>query len=185
MADFYQKITEEQGSLEELVRKIPGFKGYLAKEDRRAADRLLRERLVRAFEEQQTRFTRLQRDLVDAGGLQHMERVQLIDGRLQTFIDRVRTAASGYAGLTAPVKVQEEELQRLYAFDNALLSYQDQLAAGLNQLEAVVGTGEVGGVLRQLEDVVTEANNTFKRREEAMTGLLGGSEPPRPAEPLG
>ncbi|HOA22869.1 MAG: hypothetical protein WBH90_13430 [Aggregatilineales bacterium] len=182
MADFYQKITEQRGSLDKIARKIPGFKGYLEKEDRRAADRLLRERLVRAFEEQQTRFTRLQRDLVDAGGLQYMERVQRIDGLLQTFIDRVRTASSGYAGLTDPIKVRETELERLYAFDNALLAYQDQFAAGLEQLEQVIGTSEVGGVLRQLEDVVTEANNTFKRREEAMTGLLGGSEPPRHSE---
>src|SRR5690606_42143315 len=83
MADFYQKITEQRGSLDKIARKIPGFKGYLEKEDRRAADRLLRERLVRAFEEQQTRFTRLQRDLVDAGGLQYMEREQRIDGLLQ------------------------------------------------------------------------------------------------------
>jgi hypothetical protein len=182
MADFYQKITEQRGTLDNIARKIPGFKGYLEKEDRRAADRLLRERLVRAFEEQQTRFTRLQRDLVDAGGLQYMERVQMIDSRLQTFIDRVRTAPSGYAGLMDPLKVRETELERLYAFDNALLAYQDQFAAGLEQLEPVLGTGEVGGVLRQLEDIVTEANNTFKRREEAMTGLLGGSEPPRHSE---
>lgn len=171
MADFYQKITEEYGSLEKLAQKIPGFGGYMELNDRRAADRLLRERLARVFEEQLTRFTRLQRDLVEAGGIQYMERVQLIDTKLRTFIDRVKTAALGYAGVFDPIKVREEELQRLYAFDNALLTYQDQLAAGLSQLEEVIGTEEVGGVLRQLENVVTEANNTFKRREEAMQQL--------------
>src|SRR5690606_14797388 len=164
MPDFYQKITEEQGSLEDLVRKLPGFKGYFNKNDRRAADRLLREQIARKFEEQQTRFVRLQRELVEAGGLKYMERVQRIDTKLQTFIDRVKTASLGYGALFDAIKVQEDDLQRLYEFDNALLAYQDQLATGLQELEQVIGTdGDVRRVLNQLEDVVTEANNTFKR----------------------
>lgn len=178
MPDFYQKITEEQGSLEDLVRKLPGFKGYFNKNDRRAADRLLREQIARKFEEQQTRFVRLQRELVEAGGLKYMERVQRIDTKLQTFIDRVKTASLGYGGLFDAIKVQEDDLQRLYAFDNALLAYQDQLATGLQELEQVIGTdGDVRRVLNQLENVVTEANNTFKRREEAFQES-GAAEPP-------
>lgn len=181
MTDFYQKITDEYGSLEKLASKIPGFKGYMDLNDRRAADRILRERIARSFQEQLTRFTRLQRDIVEGGGLQYMERVQHIDTLLRTFIDRVQTAALGYAGVFDPIKVREEELQRLYAFDNALLTYQDQLAAGLSQLEEGVDSGEVGGVLRQLESVVTEANNTFKRREEVLQEM-GTSTPPTPVE---
>lgn len=174
MTDFYQKISEESGSLEDLARKMPGFGGYLKRNDRRAADRLLRERLVRVFEEQLTRFTRLQRDLVEAGGLRYMERVQSIDTGLRTFIDRVKTASSGYAGAFDAIKVDEEDIQKLYAFDNALLTYQDQLVAGLNQLEESIGTDGVAGVLRQLESVVADANNTFKRRAEALQTLGTG-----------
>lgn len=178
MPDFYQKITAEQGSLEDLVRKLPGFKGYFNKNDRRAADRLLREQIARKFEEQQTRFVRLQRELVEEGGLKYMERVQRIDTKLQTFIDRIKTASLGYRGLFDAIKVEEDDLQRLYAFDNALLAYQDQLATGLHELEQVIGTdGDVRRVLNQLEDVVTEANNTFKRREEAFQEF-GATEPP-------
>ena len=44
MPDFYQKIQADQGAVEDLVRQIPGFKGYFEKQDRRAADRLLRDR---------------------------------------------------------------------------------------------------------------------------------------------
>jgi hypothetical protein len=69
MADFFQKVTENQGTVEDLIRKIPGFKGYFEKEDRRAADGLLREQLVRQFEEVRTEFTRLQRELIDSGGI--------------------------------------------------------------------------------------------------------------------
>jgi hypothetical protein len=171
MADFYQKIVEMQGSVEDLVRKVPGFKGYFEKQDRRAADRLLREQLVRVFEEQLGEFGRLQKQLINAGGIGYMERVQSIDTRMRTFIDRIESAAQGYAGLFDAVKVKEDALQRVYAFDSALLAYQDQFATGLRGFAEAIGTEELDGVLMQLDDLVTEMNNTFKRRVEAMQGL--------------
>jgi hypothetical protein len=171
MPDFFEKITEMQGGLEDLIRKLPGFKGYLEKQDRRAADKLLREHLVRVFEEQLNEFTRLQNRLVDEGGIMHMERVQRITTLLQTFIDRIETAARGYGGVFDAIKVKEDELARLYAFDNTLLVYQEQLVAGLQQFAETMGTDEFPGVLTQLEDLVSEANDTFRRRVEAIQGL--------------
>nr|MBN1228531.1 hypothetical protein [Anaerolineae bacterium] len=171
MADFFQKITENQGTVEDLVRKIPGFKGYFEKQDRRAADELLREQIGRDFEELLGRFTGLQKEIVSSGGIMHMERVQGIDTKLRTFIDRIAAAAEGYASLFDAIKVDEEALARLYAFDMALLAYKEQFAQGLDLLEEMLGTDGLVSVLRQLDSVVTESNNTFKRREEAIIGL--------------
>ena len=171
MTDFYQKITEMQGGVEDLVRKVPGFKGYFEKEDRRAADKLLRDHLVRVFEEQLNEFSRLQNRLVDMGGLKYMEHVQRITTLLQTFIDRIKTAARGYAGVFDAIKVKEEELARLYAFDNTLLAYHEQLVDGVRRFAEAMGTEELDGVLSQLESVVAEANDTFKRRVETIQGL--------------
>ena len=66
MADFFQKITEHQGTVEDVMRKIPGFKGYLELEDRRDADRLLREQLARSFEEQVAALGTAQQELIGA-----------------------------------------------------------------------------------------------------------------------
>lgn len=173
VSDFFSKITNDQGSVEDIVRRIPGFKGYLEKNDRRAADRLLREHLVREFEEVQSEFMRLQRKLVNSGGMQYMERVQGINTNLQTFVDRIESAAQGYAGLFDAVKVKEDELARVYAFDEALIRYATQFSEGLEALEESIGNAELdtGNVLDQLEYVAIEANNTFKKRVEAMHAL--------------
>jgi hypothetical protein len=174
MADFYQKITDMQGTLEDIVRKVPGFSGYLEKDDRRAADRLLRDQIARRFEELLTEFTRVQQQVVEKTGLQYMERIQGIDTKLRTFIDRIESAAQGYAGLFDAIKVKEEGLVRLYAFDNALLTYQDQFSSGLAQLERSLDSGEVTPILNQLDQIAIEANNTFLRRVEAIQGLQQG-----------
>jgi hypothetical protein len=108
---------------------------------------------------------------VQAGGIDKMEQVQRIDTMMRTFIDRIEGAGGGYAGLFDAVKVDEDALARVYAFDNALLTYQDQFAAGLEQLGQAIGTEALGSVLQQLEMVVRDANDTFLSRDEALKGL--------------
>jgi hypothetical protein len=171
MADFYQKITEGQGAVEDVIRKIPGFKGYFEKQDRRAADRILREHLVRVFEEEQREFNRIQLMVIQSGGIDKMEQIQRIDTMMRTFIDRIESAAGGYSGVFDAVKIDEEALARVYAFDNALLTYEDQFKTGLSQLEGAIGTETLGSVIQQLEMIVRDANSTILGRAEAMQGL--------------
>jgi len=171
MADFYQKIVDMHGTVEELVRRVPGFKGYFEKQDRRAADKLIREKLARMFGEQVGEFVRLQRKLVDAGGLEYMGRVQGIQTRLQTLIDKIDSAAQGYTGLFDVVKVDENALAHVYAFDNGLFVYQDQLATGLKEFGEAIGTEKVRGVLDQLDGLSSEIVATFGKRIDVLRGL--------------
>lgn len=171
MPDFYKKVTEAQGSVEQLMRRVPGFKGYLERQDRRAADRLLREKLVLVLDRQLDEFARLQRRLVDMGGMQYMERARAIDGRFRTFVDKIQSAAVGYAGLFDVVKIDEVALARVYAFDNAMFVYGEQFAEGVKRFGEAIGSDELGKVLDELEVLVGEAIDTFNHRVEAMRGL--------------
>jgi hypothetical protein len=171
MSDFYKRITDMQGSVELIVRKVPGFKGYFERQDRRAADKLLRDKLVREFQAQLADFSRLQVKLVDSGGMSYMSRVQAINTRLQTLIDKIESAPQGYSGVFDATKVSEDTLRGVYALDNGLLMYEDQLATGLKSLGDAIGTEAVSGVLDQLDALVGEMSNTFAKRIDAMQGL--------------
>ena len=168
---FYERIVAMQGTLERVARKLPGFAGYLEREDRRAADELLRGKLVRIYGESLDMLTRLENQLVDEGGMAYMEQVQRIDTELVTFIDRVRTAARGYGGAFDAVKVDEAALGKLYAFDEALLVYSDQLAGGLASLRESIGSEAVKGVLDELDMLLAEMRNVLNRRSEALLSL--------------
>lgn len=173
MTDFYQKIGEMQGGIEDLIRKVPGVKQYFEMQDRRAADELLRQQLARKFDEQLSRFTALQSRLLEAGGIKYMDRVQGIHTQFQMFIDRIKTAGDGYSSVFSSAKVDAQALEQVYAFDGALLTYQEQFDAGLRAFEATMGGEEFVGVLGQMESLVVEANNTFSRRIEVLQGLSG------------
>jgi hypothetical protein len=50
MNDILGRVTGEHDFFKKILEKIPGFKGYVEREDRRAADKLLRESIADQFE---------------------------------------------------------------------------------------------------------------------------------------
>jgi len=168
MSDLYSKITDSRGLLEKIASKIPGFGGYMERETRRTADKMLRDTIVNRYGEQMGRIARLQTELISSGGIEHLDELQTAATKLQTFSDLIKTAAYGYSGFFEAVKVNEGELAKLYAFDNALLENVAQVASAVDNIEASVGGDGLPAAIRNLITVATECNTTFERRKEVL-----------------
>ena len=50
MSDLYERVVSQQDALKKLIAKLPGFKGYFIRTDRRSADKLLRESIADKFQ---------------------------------------------------------------------------------------------------------------------------------------
>ncbi len=168
MSDIFSKIVGGRNALEQLGSKIPGYKGYQEKEARREADRLLRDEVVRIYALQLARLNDVPSALLEAGKLEQLADVDKARTRLQTFTDRVRTASMGYGGFFDAVKVGEDELQKLYNFDDGLLEGIGRVTAAI---DAVVGPEHDAQALKQLIAVADELNNTFSLRESVIRGM--------------
>ena len=169
MADLFQKITDAKGMLEKIASKIPGFGGYLEKETRRDADKLLRDTIVNRYSEQLSRISALQTQLIGSGGIEFVDDLQDAATRLQRFIDMVKTAAYGYGGFFDAVKVKENELAKLYAFDAALLDSAAKVSAAVDNIEASMGGEGLPAAIRNLITIVAESNTAYERRKEVLT----------------
>jgi hypothetical protein len=157
------------GGLERFISGLPGIKGYREKELRREADKQVRDSLAHALEERRSKITALQGELLSAGGLLWLDDVERVVGRLQLLIDRIRTAAYGYAGFFDVQRVKEAELDRLAQFDQALfeeLPKLDEAIAGLEQ--AVQANEGLKEAIKAVGDLLAGLNETFGRRVEAM-----------------
>ncbi|HHH41489.1 MAG TPA: hypothetical protein ENK56_05745 [Chloroflexi bacterium] len=173
MGDLYERVSEARTGLEKLLGKIPGYKGYKEKEMRRESDKLLRETVATHMEAQLQRMGDLQKQLISAGRFEYLDEIGNATTKLQTFIDRVRKAAYGYAGLFDAVRVREEELDRLYDFDTKLLEYAERLSAALDNLETSIPAGEgLADAVRQVLSICAEANRTFDQREQVILGAV-------------
>jgi hypothetical protein len=174
--DFRDKIEESLGGFENLVRKIPGYGGYKEKELRREADRLLRDQIASEYGEQVQRLVELQGELVSGGKIEFLEYATTLDDavrRLQTFVDRIKRAAQGYAGFFDAVKVKEEQLDALYEFDSSLLTQADVVSSAVDDVRAAMDVGEgLPAAIAAVKRVAGDLNHLFSQREEVITGSV-------------
>ena len=174
--DLQDTIKGALGGIEELALKIPGYSGYKEKEMRREADQLLRDKIAKAFGDQALRLVDLQGQLVASGKLELLEQATSLEDavrRLQTFVDRVKHAAQGYAGFFDAVKVKEEQLDALYEFDNSLLAQVDVVKSAADEVQAAIDVGEgLPAAIANIKRIAGEVNQLFSQRGDVITGSV-------------
>ena len=171
MDDFFQKVTSQQDPFKRLISFIPGFGGYIERQNRRDADKLLRDTVARRFEEQYQRASQLQTELVSAGKIEFVDDMEKAVIKLRTFIDKISTAPRGYSGLFDSVKVNEKELESIYQFDAAFFDIAEQVGRGLDNVEASLGDeAALPAAIRNITSLARMAVETYNRRSEAVTG---------------
>jgi len=175
MSDLFDKVTGQMDIVKKLASHIPGFNGYIERQNRRAADKLLRESVSNRFEELWKRTSNIQTEMVNAGMIALMDDIEQAAIQLRTFADKIRTATYGYAGFFDAVKIKEEELAQLYQFDLAFFETAEQIDRALDNIEASMGDEEgLKAAIRNLISLAREAVNTFNHRYAMING--GGIE---------
>jgi hypothetical protein len=168
MSDLFDRITAQQDALKKLLAKIPGFKGYFERSDRRSADKLLRETISDKFQVQWQRLSSIQRDLVNAGKIEVIDDVEIGAVRLRQFIDRIKTATYGYSGFFDPVKINETELNAIYQYDLALVTMGDEISNAIDNLEASIDSDGFPASIRNLNQKAQDCIDAFNKRAELM-----------------
>ncbi|NLE83347.1 MAG: hypothetical protein GX603_02405 [Chloroflexi bacterium] len=171
MTDIYNLVSGDQDPIKKLIAKIPGFKGYVERGDRRMSDKILRETIAREYEAQYQRISSLQRDLISSGGLAYVDDLENAAIKIRQFIDRVKTASYGYAGLFDAVKIREEELANIYQYDLALFEHADVVRNAIDNTAASIGTDGLPASIRHLTAVSQEVLDAFNKRSDAMKGI--------------
>ena len=171
MSDILSKVTGQQDWFKKILAKIPGFKGYIERGDRRMSDKLLRENVANTFETLYARISGLQVDLISQGEISYIDDLETGALKLRQFIDRVKTASYGYAGIFDAIKIKEEELDQVYQYDYALLAMADEVGSAIDNIETSIGTEGLDAAIRHLTSVSQQCVDAFNKRSEVMKGI--------------
>ena len=169
MTDFQGQIEEGRGKLKELLLKIPGFRGYIEMEDRRTADKMVRDVVADRYQEQLDRLTGIMSEFVDRGDLVYMDKLEGVAVKIRTFIDKIRHAVYGYSGFFDAVKIDETKLDMLYAFDQALLDGIDGIGEGLDSLASAVEADQIKTQIASLTQLAADMVTKADQRKEEIT----------------
>jgi hypothetical protein len=171
MSDLFETVLNSQDGLTKLLSKIPGFKGYMERASRRAADKILRDQVALKYSELAARTSRLQVDIADAGQLDFLDDIEKVGRKLRTFTDRIKNASYGYSGFFDAVKINEKELAQIYAFDAAFFDLADQINNGLDNVEAGIGGDGLKAAIRAVDALARQVTETYDRRYQVISGL--------------
>jgi hypothetical protein len=168
MEDPLGKITEGKDLIGKIKNTLAGFLGYVDRENRRDADKILREGIAQRVEKQWGRISEIQRDMVQEGQLELVDDLEAGALKLRQFADRLKTAAYGYAGFFDAVRIKSEELEKLYAYDVALLDKVDEIERAIDNVEASLSSDGLPAALNHLKTIGQEALDVFDLRKEVI-----------------
>jgi hypothetical protein len=171
MDDFLSRVMAEQDVFKKLAAYVPGFSGYVERQNRRAADKLLREAVARRFEDLWKRLSSLQVELVQGGQIELLDEIERAALQLRTFTDRIKTAAYGYSGVFDAVKIDASDLDRLYRFDLAFFELANEIEQTIQNLSsALLEPATISQQIRRLIELSAQANQIFDHRQEVLSG---------------
>ena len=171
---IFQKITGSIDIFKKIASKIPGFKGYVERQNRRDSDKIIRDTIFRRFRELEGRVSDLQVEFINQGEIKYTNDLEKAALRLRSFADRVRTAPRGYSSLFEAVKINEAELAQLYEYDAALLDKSDEIGRAIDNIQASVGTDGLPAAIRNLQTLSKDCVKAYERRQEVVA--LGTSD---------
>ena len=171
---IFQKITGSMDIFKKIASKIPGFKGYVERQNRRDSDKIIRDTIFRRFRELEGRVSDLQVEFINQGEIKYTNDLEKAALRLRSFADRVRTAPRGYSSLFEAVKINEAELAQLYEYDAALLDKSDEIGRAIDNIQASVGTDGLPAAIRNLQTLSKDCVKAYERRQEVVA--LGKSD---------
>ena len=125
-------LRAQRGSLERLIERVPGFRGYLGREQRREADKLLRDHGA-------ARLERVVRDLNGAIAKASLEEIgehQELVTQVEKLRAELRFADRGYSGFFDDVKLDgHAALDAVYAQDERIVLQVEEIAAQVAEPE--------------------------------------------------
>ncbi|NOX60726.1 MAG: hypothetical protein GXP42_02065 [Chloroflexi bacterium] len=170
--DLYERAAEGMTKVESFVSNLPVIKDYRNKEMRRDADKRLREFIAEALERSRRRLTAAQLDLVRAGNLQALPKVEQAVGRLQLLIDRIRTAGYGYAPFFDIDEVREAELDKLAEFDRQIGQKAEVIGQQTEALALKIRSEEpFDEALDAFMDELAALHQRFDSREQLLSSV--------------
>jgi hypothetical protein len=161
--------TESTNPFSGVLDAIPGYRGYRSKEDRRDADRRVRERVAASLDQQADRVETIGGSLADLRQITAIGPVDEFAKSLRHVINRISTATYGYGGLFGDRDVDEHAIDQIRLFDESLFEGVTDIEKSVVALEGAynAGTG-LGEAATTGTESVRALNRRFDTRGEVI-----------------
>ncbi|KAF5044458.1 hypothetical protein DSECCO2_491620 [anaerobic digester metagenome] len=174
MPDIRDRVEDDRGLLKKIQLVVPGFRGYRIREDLRDSDRMLRAELAKRLGLQRSQLEDARRALVRENPMSKaLEEMGGVVNSMKRVEGEILHAEVGYSGIAADIRMKDDELNRLYEYDNSMIESLNFIDDALIRVPEMVRSGNDAGLRDAVETVRTRVDgleSRFKRRKAAITG---------------
>lgn len=171
MPDIRERVEQDRGLLKKIQLMIPGYAGYRRREDIRAADNLLRIQLANQLKGVRGDLETIRDGMAMDGKVQGLQGVGNAIFTIEGLEAKVRHAEGGYSGLSATIRIEETELDRLYEYDYAMLESLDKASAVVPMIRDAGDPKSFEAALKALREAIAGFESAWKSRTNAVTGI--------------
>ena len=167
MSDKNDVTSNVQGQMrlsETIASFIPGFRGYKEKEIRRESDRLIRNHLYLKLSIEKNDLREIEQKLADRRYFDVLTDMDRLLAKMDRVVEKVNHASYGYSGFFDAVKVKEDNLDHMIAFDNKLIDGVTALATEIDGFKADLASGATTNLKTRIQNVTDKLEsleNTF------------------------
>jgi hypothetical protein len=172
--DVYKETKDQMRLSERIAAFIPGFRGYKEKEIRRESDRLIRNHLYLKLSATKNDLRIIQQKLVDRRYIDIITDVDRLSAKMDRIVEKVNHASYGYSGFFDAVKVKEQNLDAMIAFDNQLMDGINALSDEIDAFKADLNNGATSNLKTRVQGVTDKLESfedTFDKRNEVIMGV--------------
>lgn len=153
---------------------LPGFRGYKQREQRREADRIVRDHIYEVLEDARDDLNKCFQALSDSKSTELTEPMNRLIARLDRAAEKVNHASYGYSGFFDSVKIEEPELDRMLAYDTQLMDTAKKFAEEVASLRSDLNQNKFENARNSqqgLDSALAGLEKVFDQRKAAIEGV--------------
>ena len=175
MDDLNQKlqaVKSNENFLERMKRFIPGYDGYVNRDNSRELDTRVRNTLADSLDNNKTALKNAVLNLSKTGKLFQTDGVDRLQNKLQEAIGKLRSAVRGYSGAFDTVKIKDDKLNQIYQFDGSLLDSVNSINGACSEIEAnSAANTDISPALQKTHELLDNFIQQFDNRENILRNL--------------
>ncbi len=172
--DVYAQAKSQMRLSEKIAAALPGFRGYKEKELRRESDKLLRNHLYLKLSRGKDNVRDIAQKISDKRYFDVFTDMDRLVAKMDTIAEKINHATYGYSGFFDAVKIKEDNLDRMIAYDNGLVDGVTALTDAVDTLKAQLLSGDYTNLKDKIQGIVdklTLLEDTFDKRQEVIAGV--------------
>ena len=169
-----ERVQESEKPLERLMLILPGFRGYKLREQRREADRIVRDYIYQSLEHARDDLTSCFQALSDSKVTELMEPMNRIVAKMDRVAEKINRASYGYSGFFDSIKIEENELDNMLAYDTQLMDSVRKIGELTTNFKADLNQGKLENARteqQQLDISISSLESAFDQRKVVIEGV--------------